>query len=684
MNKNTLSIIEKIIINRVLSVPQLMGETSFTKRQIEYQLESINTVLADSYGVPKDRLLQASQPVSPETLDLLEKIFLNQIRHYNFDHEERQYYIFLAILCNQDYLTIFHLTDELSVSKTTIQADMKDLRKNLESYEIRIDSDRVYGYTLSGSPSSCLSFLVNGITGVHGPVMEHFFKKHSIHVTDHYIGTIRRIAGTCGISFVESRLREFVYILVILSVSRQFPSGNPFELPDFVSEKMPQLNEYKFAETLLEELGLDLEEDKIEYISAWLIGISVSDIENETPDKSYLVELLRQMLIRFQALSGLQYSDHSKALAQLYSHFRPAFYRNLYHLPVSNPLTRQILEQYAATATLVRETIKPLNYILYSPFAEDELAYLTVHFASFTTQKTYGSPYRKQGAIVCNAGTGFSALLKKQLAGLFPEFDFFPTGYDGLCRELLTQPCHAVFTTSLDFQLEGLDIPVFYVPSILNSQDKYRLSQKVYQTFESFADPLPSVHDLITIIHKHAQILSEGKLRGDLISYFSQKNDRSAPSRPLSLSDMIRPALIQTRAAARTAEEAVLLSAQPLLTCNYITQNYVDSVIDTFKSSQHHTVIMKSVALPHAAPDRGVLKPGISVTVLEHPVIFNVENYDPIRYIFCLSAVDYESHLSAMASLVEFLEDKQFYEILNTQSCSNIFNYLMVYGSRSS
>ena len=108
-----------------------MGETSFTKRQIEYQLESINTVLADSYGVPKDRLLQASQPVSPETLDLLEKIFLNQIRHYNFDHEERQYYIFLAILCNQDYLTIFHLTDELSVSKTTIQADMKDLRKNL-------------------------------------------------------------------------------------------------------------------------------------------------------------------------------------------------------------------------------------------------------------------------------------------------------------------------------------------------------------------------------------------------------------------------------------------------------------------------------------------------------------------------------------------------------------------------
>ena len=128
----------------------------------------------------------------------------------------------------------------------------------------------------------------------------------------------------------------------------------------------------------------------------------------------------------------------------------------------------------------------------------------------------------------------------------------------------------------------------------------------------------------------------------------------------------------------------MLLSAQPLLTCNYITQNYVDSVIDTFKSSLHHTVIMKSVALPHAAPDRGVLKPGISVTVLEHPVIFNVENYDPIRYIFCLSAVDYESHLSAMASLVEFLEDKQFYEILNTQSCSNIFNYLMVYGSRSS
>jgi len=678
MNKNTLIIIEKIIINQGFSISQLMQETTFTKRQIDYQIEIINCILSDVYHLKNDKLIQANMPVCGETLKPLEQIFANHIEHYNFNHEERRFYIYLAILCNKEYLSLYHLTDELDVSKTTIQADLKELKRELGGYGIYISSDRIYGYTLTGTSSSIQNFLIKKIS-VQGPVIRYFFKYHSVNFVDHYLMTIRQVAKTYGISFVESRFVEFVYLLIILSLSRQIYGTEQIALPPVLPDNIVRLDEYKFAKALLKELNLNLSEEKVEYVSAWLIGISISNLHDDTPDKPFLLELLHQIMLRFQAISGLPYADYNKALAQLYSHFRPAFYRNIYHLPVYNPLTKQILEEYATTATLVRETIKPLNYILSVPFNNDELAYLTIHFASLSSSKKYDTLFRKKGAIVCNAGTGFSALLKQQLGNLFPEFDFFSFSYNHLDAEFPYQNFNAIFSSSLHFKLEGVSVPIFYVPSLLSNQDKYLLSQKVYKAFDSFNEPLPSIHNLIAIISKHAQVSSENKLRNELINYFSQNTSQPASSYALALTDMINPNLIQTNITAGTAKEAVYLSTQPLLKHGYITQSYVNAVIETFEKSAHHTVIMKSVALPHAAPDKGVLKPGISITVLKEPMIFSLTEYDPIKYIFCLSAIDYNSHVSAMAELVTFLEKDEFYEILDRQCSLDIFNYLGSY-----
>lgn len=678
MNKNTLIIVEKIITNKGLSIAQFMQDTTLTKRQIDYQIEIINCILSDTYNLKNDKLIQANMPVCGETLNFLEQIFENHIEHYNFNHEERRFYIYLAILCNKDYLSLYHLTDELDVSKTTIQADLKELKQELEAYEIYISSDRIYGYTLTGTFSSIQNFLIKNITSIQGPVIRYFFRYHSINFVEHYLMTIRQVAETYGISFVESRLVEFVYLLIILSLSQQIYGTEQIAFPPVLPYNIVQLAEYKFAKALLKELNLNLSEEKVENVSAWLIGISISNLHDDTPDKPFLLELLHQIMLRFQALSGLPYTDYNKTLAQIYSHFRPAFYRNVYNLPVFNPLTEQILETYATTATLVRETIKPLNYILSVPFNNDELAYLTIHFASLSSPKEYDTSFRKKGAIVCNTGTGFSALLKKQLSNLFPEFDFFLFSYNHLAAEFPYQNFNAIFSSSLHFKLEGIPVPIFYVPSILNNQDKYLLSQKVYRVFDSLNEPLPSIHDLISIISKYAQVSSENKLRNELITYFTQNTCQPASSYALSLTDMVNYHLIQTNISANTAKEAVYLSTWPLLKHGYITQSYVNAVIETFEKSAHHTVIMKSVALPHAAPEKGVLKPGISITVLKEPIDFSLTEYDPIKYIFCLSAIDYNSHVSAMAELVTFLEKKEFYEILDKQCCLDIFNYLDV------
>ena len=46
-------------------------------------------------------------------------------------------------------------------------------------------------------------------------------------------------------------------------------------------------------------------------------------------------------------------------------------------------------------------------------------------------------------------------------------------------------------------------------------------------------------------------------------------------------------------------------------------------------------------------------------------VLGNNEN-DPVKYVFCLSAIDNNSHLRAMSELVELLEEDEFFKVLDS------------------
>lgn len=77
-------------------------------------------------------------------------------------------------------------------------------------------------------------------------------------------------------------------------------------------------------------------------------------------------------------------------------------------------------------------------------------------------------------------------------------------------------------------------------------------------------------------------------------------------------------------------------------------------------------MITKHVALPHAPVENGALAPAMGITTLEVPVVSGNQTNDPVKYLFCMSATDSESHLQAMADLVELLSNDEFYSLLDT------------------
>lgn len=83
------------------------------------------------------------------------------------------------------------------------------------------------------------------------------------------------------------------------------------------------------------------------------------------------------------------------------------------------------------------------------------------------------------------------------------------------------------------------------------------------------------------------------------------------------------------------------------------------------KAEGPYVVITKHIALPHTKPSSGALRCGLGLTVLKDPIPFDSKEHDPIKYIFTLSAIDNESHITAMSQLLDLFNDKNFYEIMN-------------------
>jgi len=90
-----------------------------------------------------------------------------------------------------------------------------------------------------------------------------------------------------------------------------------------------------------------------------------------------------------------------------------------------------------------------------------------------------------------------------------------------------------------------------------------------------------------------------------------------------------------------------------------------------------YIVIAPGVALPHARPEDGVLKPCLALVTLDPPMAFGNPNYDPVRLVFAIGAVDAYQHIDALRSFATLLSETSNLEaLLKAQTVEEILRIL--------
>jgi PTS system ascorbate-specific IIA component len=113
-----------------------------------------------------------------------------------------------------------------------------------------------------------------------------------------------------------------------------------------------------------------------------------------------------------------------------------------------------------------------------------------------------------------------------------------------------------------------------------------------------------------------------------------------------------------------TWEEAVQLSANPLLKGGEIKQSYIDGMIESVKEHGPYIVIAPNIALPHARPETGSVKIGFSVMKLKKPVSFLEDGSADASLFIALSCVDADTHLEMLQEIVMILSDQDKHDAI--------------------
>ncbi|MDO4901468.1 PTS sugar transporter subunit IIA [Actinomyces sp.] len=125
-----------------------------------------------------------------------------------------------------------------------------------------------------------------------------------------------------------------------------------------------------------------------------------------------------------------------------------------------------------------------------------------------------------------------------------------------------------------------------------------------------------------------------------------------------ALTDLITDDHVIIHKHVTTWQQAIAAVAEPLLAEGSITAAYVDSMIAAVDQFGPYIVLSPHLVLAHARPEAGVNRQAMSVMTLAEPISFNHPVNDPVDIVFCLAAVDNDSHLKALREFVAIAGDR--------------------------
>ncbi|WP_333850218.1 PTS sugar transporter subunit IIA [Leclercia sp.] len=124
-------------------------------------------------------------------------------------------------------------------------------------------------------------------------------------------------------------------------------------------------------------------------------------------------------------------------------------------------------------------------------------------------------------------------------------------------------------------------------------------------------------------------------------------------------------------------KQAIRLSAQPLMAKKAITEGYINAIFNSHQELGPYYVLAPGLAMPHARPEQGAIKNGLSLLHIKQGVSFDAQENDPIYVVIMLCALSGDEHINMITALADiFSDDERLSALLKASSMESIQNVI--------
>lgn len=692
MKVRTIKLLKKILSSSYpISIKSLSEYFNVSTRTIQNLIGEANEYLETlNYGLIKNiRGKGVFIEVSlEEKNEIIKNIFLDG--YFFLEKEERELDLLLSIAFSQEPIFLNKKEKEYLVSKSTMDDDMRKLRKKLSKYDIEIISNGKHGCIFEGSERSIRMMLFDVINKEIGTV--ELTKKTRAqlsinqqiltkYIDDEEFEMLLNILKEFFKNMDDEMYKKQILLFTLIWVYR-LRKGN--SVGSMSLEKMEESNQNNEIEEyillVIESFELEVNQIESNYLKFIIMSLNTESLDNSINWVN--TQIITIGLMKYvEEVTGIPFHKKEEKLYEsLYNHVSSMISRVKSGVQVFNPILESIKNNYSEIYKAVEDFVPQIESLIEVEILESEVSFLAIHFSTIYMHLREESSLIFKSVVVCNHGIATSNLLAASLRKWFPEIDVVAVIGSQDLFLINKLDADLVFST---YPIEVSDKPLLVVDPVITEDNLVAIKEFLMDNNQfgrlkiNNSDYTEMFNEIISVINRNNQTVNVADY--NFLKELFRNNSLKINLEEIQpmLKDKLKDNNIIMNGVVNSWEDSITMVSQPLLEEEVIVPNYVDAMINSVKEHGPYIVIGKHLALAHARPEDGANSLGISVLKLATPIEFGNEEMDPVKLVFCLAATDSYSHLNIMKELVSLINDETRLEKLAATDSKEDFKKIL-------
>ena len=694
LNKRCVEILQILIYNgKGYPVEKLSNQFNVSKRMIRYDIDTINVFLHEQNFPIIIKKANAPLYLTLKDEDK-EKIkeALKNLNHdqYVFSTKERISIIIYELLSQERVFTYQQLQEKLSISKSTLFADMNKVKEWLKNHNIEINKVGNKGFEIVGDnismKSATTALITNEIEYNLLSSLQKLYNKQDkstiqsleyIEYSEHNMKIIENLIVDVEseIGFISdedfSRLVMSIYIIINRSKTTTHINDNGLEIND-VTFKTLYPDEYKLSTHIIDllekEFKVKVSDHYIIYFTKMILAASKTG-SNTYDSNEYFdaCNIANYLIFEIRKKINKRFSMDNQLYESFVIHLKSFIFRLKYNIETKNPILDSIKINYEYEFNLIKDVLVSIKDRFTNTISEDEIGFLTLYICS-ALQETQNNAKKEKTSvlIVCASGYATGRLVENKIKSLFSVNVIGVTSRRNISYFLLMHEIDFIIST---IELEDeYGAPIIKVSPLLERDEVEFLKQHLFE--KSLQISQNTISDIISIINRSCTINDKTQLIDQLNDYFDLSYRTQS-----TLLNYINEEYIQLQVDVTSWQQAIHISAEPLIKNNIIEMGYVEGIISNLINLGMYIVIDDNIAIPHGKPEQYVNGSGVTFTTFKNPVI--MDSHKNVRLFITIAAKDSNDQIDIIDKILKFIDNQKNLDIiLNTTNKYEVIELL--------